>query len=252
VSFGHPNNNLVQLTEKTFQDSGTELTSIYKQQMQSQYDFYYMTLTVDLIPERGARFWRLTCALDFGPKGSDEPIIQSLFPTHQWRSVVNFEIGMDVGVNGNLSWNAGVDSSSLNALLNAVPDLQGNISSKDEFKAFLAIPAFKYELGRPEVMTTGEGNSTCRWQIQDQNLQKIGTAKFGVVFKVPKATHTVTLVGKVWAEPSMNWLTANLEDVSAKLSEKFQNLLGQGEQAASRFARGQEEEWNLTLPSATT
>lgn len=83
VSFGNPRDRLIQLTEETFKDSGTELSDIYKQQMQEQFDFYCMTHTVDLRPERAARFWRLTYELDFSPKGSSEAIIQSLFPTQQ-------------------------------------------------------------------------------------------------------------------------------------------------------------------------
>ena len=242
VSFGNPTDRLIQLTEKTFTNSGTELNHIYKQQMQEQFDFYSMTHTVDLRPERGARFWRLTCELDFSPKGSGEPILQSLFPTHKWRSVMSFGVGMKVGLNGNLDWNVGVDSSQLAELLELLPgELKANVGNKDNFKAFLAVPSYQYELGNPEILTNGEGNSSCYWRIQDSELQKIGTAKFALVFKVPKGTESITLEGKVWAEPSMNWLTANLEDVVANLSEKFKNLLGQGNEAVSRLARGDAE-----------
>lgn len=78
VSFGNPTDRLIRLTEDTFKNSGTELTDIYKQQMQDRFDFYYMTLTVDLRLERGARFWRLISELDFGRKGKGEPICNIL------------------------------------------------------------------------------------------------------------------------------------------------------------------------------
>ncbi|MEA5568940.1 hypothetical protein [Anabaena sp. UHCC 0399] len=248
VSFGNPKDKLIRLTEETFKNSNTELLDIYKQQMQGQFDFYYMTINIDLRPEKGAQFWRLTCELDFGPKGSKEPIIQSLFPTDKWRSVMSFGVGMDLGVNGNLDWSVGFDSSQLAQFLPSIPDnLQANVGTKDNLQAFLAIPAYKYELGYSEIITNGEGNSVCYWRIEDENLQRIGTAKFAIVFKVPKGTEAITLRGTVWAEPKMNWLTAALEDVASALSGRFQTLLGKDD-AGSQFSRADAELWNLTLP----
>ena len=115
VSFGHPRDRLTRLTEDTFKNSGTELNEFYKQQM-GEWDFYYMRLTVDLRPEPVAKFWRLTCELDFEPKGKGEPIVQTLFPSQQWRSLMSFGVGMEVGLNGNLDWAIGVDNSELDKI----------------------------------------------------------------------------------------------------------------------------------------
>lgn len=253
VSFGNPRDKLIQLTEDTFEKSGTDLNEIYKQQMREQFDFYYMTHTVDLRPERAAKFWRLTCELDFSPKGSGEPIIQSLFPTQQWRNVMSFGVGMEVGLNGNFDWNVGVDSSQLAELLQLLPgELKANVGNKDDLKAFLAIPAYRYELGHPEILTNGEGNSNCYWRIQASELQKVGTAKFALVFKVPKGTESISLRGTAWAEPDINWLTADIRDVFGELSDQLKQLLRQKNKEASRFARGDAEEWTLTLPKAAS
>jgi len=253
VSFGNPQDRLTLLTEETFKERGTELIGDYKQEMQTQYDFYYMTLTVDLRPQPGAQFRRLTCQLDFHPKGNKEPIIQSIFPNQKWRTIMNFGVGIDIGLNGNLEWSAGVDSAGLGELTNLLPgQLKTNAANKNELKAFLALPEYKYELSHAEVTAVGERSSTCYWRIQDQEVKKVGTAKFAVVFKVPKGTETVNLRGIAWAEPNMNWLTADVRDVFSELSDRFKNLLRRKDEAAIQLARIAHEEWSLILPKATT
>lgn len=247
VSFGNPTDRLMRLTEATFTDSGAELANLYKQQ--TQFDFYSMTLTVALRAKPGVQFWRLFCELDFGPKGSQEPIVQTIFPTEKWRSVMNFGVGMDVGLDGNLDWSAGVDASQLAAIVNLLPgELKANAVSKNEFKAVVAIPAYTYELGQSEITAIGEGNSLCYWRIQDQELQKLGTAKFAVVFKVPKGMEAIELRGTAYAEPNMSWLTADIRDVFGELSDRFKALLRQKNDAANQFARGTIETWTLNLP----
>lgn len=249
VRFGNPSNDLIQLTEETFKLSGIELNGIDQQQMRDRYDFYYMTLSVDLIPKPGARFWRLVCEIDFGPKGNTEPIVRTIFPNQKWREVMNFGVGMDVGLDGNLEWSAGVDDSQLAEVVKLLtPDLKAKVANKGDFKGFIALPAYKYTLGQSEITAAGEGNSICYWRIQDQELQKVGSMKFATVFKTPKGAESVTLRGTAWAEPDMNWLTSDMRDVTRALQDKFRNLMRSGDEAASQLARGVAEQWTLTLP----
>ncbi|MBA3922278.1 MAG: hypothetical protein H0X31_11495 [Nostocaceae cyanobacterium] len=140
VNFGNPRNNLILLTEKLFQDIGVELTSIYRQQMHDTYDFYYMTVTVDLRPSPGAKFWRLCCELDFSPKGENEPIVQTIFPQSKWRTVMNWGVGMNLGINGNLDWSLEVDLSKLAEIANLPGDIKANVGSKNELKGLIVLP----------------------------------------------------------------------------------------------------------------
>jgi len=252
VSLGNPKDKLTLLTEATFQETGTELSNIYRQQMQDQYDFYYLTLKVELRPKPTVQFWKLICELDFGPKGEQEPILQSVFPNEKWRSVLSAGVGMDIGLNGNLDWNAGVDTSDLMAVLEqATGELKGEITSKSEFKTFVAMPAYKYEFGLFEILTTEVG-STAYWRIQDEALKKTGMVEFATVFKVPKAVQELELVGRAWVEPDVNWLFADVRDVAGELSDRFKQLFRNKEEAASRFARWDAEKWQLPLPKAKT
>ncbi len=249
VTFGNPENELTKLTEDKFSENGIELNSKIKEQIKEKFDFYYLSLNVNLKPLPGVRFWRLSCELNFT---EEQTIIQSLFPTHQWQSAISIGAGMSVGVNGDLAWDVGVDSSLVEEILKlAGNSVKGVVKTKDEFNAFAKIPTFKYEFGKPEIVAVGEGENIAFWRIQDKQIQKVGTAQFGLVFKVPQGTNSVTLTGTTWADVSINWLTADITDtLFVALPNRWQNLfqLNQ-EEIADKFIKGDQEQWVLELPN---
>lgn len=248
VTFGNPRNDLIKLTEDLFRVSGTKLNAIYKQQMQSQFNFYYLSINVNLRPKPGVRFWRLTCELDFGPKGENEPIITTIFPTHKWLPIMSADIKINIGLDGDLDWKVGVDSSKIAQFLQNLPgDLKANVVSNNDLKAHLAISAEKYEWGRPDILAEGEGSATAFWRIQDDNVQKKGTMKFGTVFKVPQGTESINLTGKTYADVNINWLTDHISDIIlGRLPEALLKPL-QAPPAENKFVRGDGESWELKL-----
>ncbi len=248
VQFGNPRDNLIALTEEELHDSGLELNSIRKQQIQNEYDFYYMTITVDLRPQPGAHFQSLACELDFGPKGEHEPIVQTIFPQNKWKDVMAFGGGMRLGLDGNLDWNVGVDATKMAALLNLPAAVKAGLDNKNEMKSYIVLNDFSYDLGKFEIAAYGDGNSECYWYIQDADLQQSLSTKFGVVFKVKKGTTSITLKGMAWAEPKVSWFTANMGNVIERLSEGFKKLFNRPDALAQKLSRGAGEEWVITLP----
>ncbi|MFO7538507.1 MAG: hypothetical protein R6X32_10670 [Chloroflexota bacterium] len=130
VQFGNPRSNLVAITADQLHDSGIALNSIQRQQLQGEYDFYFMTITVDMRPRPGSHFSALAAELNFGPKGEDEPIVQSIFPHTSWKNVMSFGGGMNLGLDANLNWKVGVDTSRLSELYEKAPELRANLENR--------------------------------------------------------------------------------------------------------------------------
>ena len=251
VTFGNPTNELIRLTKKLFDDVGVELTEIYKRQMRDQFDFYYLTLVVSMQPKRGAQFIRLECSIDFGPKGSNEPIVQAIFPKSEWKEVLSWGGGMSLALNGNLEWNIQLQKPNTIQIENLPEPIRANIANKNELKAFITVPDYSFKLGRAEIAATGEGNSTCFWRIEKPDLQEVQTVQFGIIFKVPKNATSIELTGLAAAEPNMNWLVANIRNVFEGLNDKLQDLLrckDEERNGKERLPIGDYEKWIITLP----
>lgn len=247
INFGNPTNKLTLLTEETFKEIGLELNSTIQEQMVNRCDFYYMTVTVDLKPKPGAKFWRLCCELDFSPKGKNEPIVQTIFPETKWKSVMKFGVGMNLGINENLDWSIGIDASKLAELANIPGHLKANIATKNELKAFV-ISDYTYQGGFAEITALGQGNSNCYWCIEQPDVLNMGTVTFVIVFTVPKGTKAIDLEGTAWAEVNIDWLFADIRDVFSELTDRFKNLIKNKNEAANKLAPVVAEKWTLNLP----
>lgn len=142
LSLGHPTDNLVKLTPELFSELGLELNPIQRRQMESQFDFYYLTLKVLLMPKRGATF-----------------IVQSIFPTSQWRPVLESGSGLQLALDANLEWVVGIDGKR---------------------KAHIIVPDFS--MVRSEIAAVGSGNHYCYWRLSDLGLQKRQSVQFATLF----------------------------------------------------------------------
>ena len=251
VTFGNPANHLIRLTPALFEAVGVEVNEIWRRQMRTQFDFYYLTLTVSLQPGRGTQFRRLECSLDFGPKGSDEVIVQRLFPTSSWKEILSAGGAITLALDGKLDWSVGLAQPAAFNLANVPAEVQAQVANTNALNAFVTLPSYTFTLGRTEIAATGEGNSTCFWRLEPVNVRETHSVQFALVFKVPQGTRSITLTGLVAVEPEMRWLRSCVRGVAAFLSHPLRALLQQPDEERSGKARlplGDHEEWTLTLP----
>ncbi len=246
IDLGSPRDNLTRLTPTLFEAVGVKLNPLQKKQL-SDRNFYYMTISVSMVPGSGVQFSQLKVEFDFEPKGEKEALVHTLFPNRAWKDVIHWGAGLKLGMDANLDWSLGLDMANLPPeVKQAIDKLPGELSSqinnKNEYKAVIDIPEFTYKLGRAEIEATGEGNSFCYWNIEKPELKETQTAQFGIIFKAPKKVRKITLTGKAKATTSMPWLTTSLQNVFSALSKKYQDEVEKG------LPLGDLKTWELTLP----
>lgn len=252
VTFGIPDDRLIRLTSELLGQMAITLDPIQAAQMQNQYDFYYMAVPVSLFPKRGELFNRVECRLDFRVETNQRFIVQSLFPTSKWLQVLQWGGEMNLALNGSLDWDIGVDPAKLGEVKNLGNVPAANIKTNNEVKSRILMPNFAFELGRQEIVAAGEGQNFCRWRLRDKELKKINDLRFVVIFKVSQGVKQIRMSGVVQAEPNMEVLAAEVDDVFSELSERIKNIFRKPDnerQGAERMPIGDFKVWEaLALP----
>jgi hypothetical protein len=250
VVLGNPTDKLVHLTCDLFTALHVQLDAVQESQLQA-FDYYYLTLPVTFKPGNGAQLSRITCQIDFGPHGPNEPIVQNLFPRSEWKEVLQYGGALKLGLSGGLNWQAEMEIPATLNMATLPGSVSANIVQKNELKSFIAIPDYTYSLGRSEIAAAGIGNNFAWWDLIDPKLVKVQDVSFGVVFKVPHGILTISLEALAQVEPSYPWLVAQLGHLFAALDQKWVDLLKrtpEERKESERLARTDREAWELVLP----
>lgn len=252
ITFGFPQDRLIQLTPDLLTSLGIQLDPIQTIQMNTQFDFYYMSLAVSLFPKRSNLFKIVECRLEFRGIDGKAAIVQSLFPQSQWKTVLEWGGNLSLGLNSNLDWDIGVDGDKLSEVSSLAGVPTANLTTKNELGSRILVPDYSFNVGRAEITATGKGNDHCQWRLRQPDLQQSQTVDFIVIFKVPKGTQAIELEGKVIGEADMDVLVAEVEDVFGELSDKFKNMFSKKDDSGDKLLIGSHEVWaplNLPLQS---
>jgi len=249
VSLGNPKDEIVRLS---VQEAAVNSNEILKGKFQGK-KIYYLSLSVSLRSGSGAQFSRIWCEFDFSQEKGQEVIIQKIFPTPEWKTVITYGASLKLALDSMLKWVIGLSGSAnvqqLQQTLNT--EMKANLVNEDAMSAFIQVHPYSFEMGRAEIVATGTGSDVAFWNISKPDLRKAQTTKFIVVFTVPKEVKKVKLVASVAAEPDFPLLVANLRDVWEFLGKKYQLLLKKldGQRTPEeRLPIGDQDEWEINLP----
>ncbi|VAW43284.1 hypothetical protein MNBD_CHLOROFLEXI01-355 [hydrothermal vent metagenome] len=135
IKLSNPKSNLERLTPALFNKVGVPLSALHAKQMHSQFDFYHMTLSVQMRPEPGTYFRALGCQLNFALAENGEPIVVSIFPDEQWKAVFKFGGSLSLNLDGNLGFEVGITGADTAVLQTLPANLQSKIVNQNEMKS---------------------------------------------------------------------------------------------------------------------
>lgn len=250
VEFGNPTSELEHLTLDMFNETGIEVSNLIRNQIENKFDFYRVVMPVNLQLKPGIVVDQINCKMYFGPKGDNEPIIVSIFPTNLWVNVLEAGSELNIGINSDLKLTASINSPTTIRNIDIPLQSEGKLDTSLHILGFVKTKKFVYNFGRPVISVTGEGGSDCSWRLEQPELAQNLMIKFIVIFKVPKSITQIHLKAIVTAQPKINWLAGELAQVIDRLKDWFSELLQPegSRNIRERLPLGTCEEWNIILP----
>jgi hypothetical protein len=227
IELGHPQAHTQRLRPKDFEKHGIPLAPEIKKAMRGKqgYAFYVLPVPVLLHPGRGAQYNLLESQITF-QAGQDQrqPAIQRIFPTPLWNPVLDWGGKLHLALNGNLEWGAEVAETEVE-IGNLSGELTGLVNNLNQLAGFIRIVPFEHTLGRMEIEAQF-ASTTAMWRLDSRRvIQSQQHVRFIVLLKVPKEVEQVQIEAAAQAEPSFDWLTAQIDHVFERLPEAIRQIV---------------------------
>lgn len=225
LEIGTPQARLYHLDEADFAKNGVTIAPEIAKSMQAKngYHYYALRVPVMLFPARGAQYRILETQFKFSAvKGTRHPAIQAVFPEPYWKPVLSWGGSMDLALDGNLNFGAGVPEMKTTAL---DAQLAGRVGAMDRLAGFIKILSFEHTLGRMEIASEFSAQRVM-WRLDSkQVIHSQKHTQFVVLLKVPKDTKQIVVEAAAQAEVEFQWLVAQINHVFARLSKTLQGRL---------------------------
>ena len=229
LELGNPEGFAHRLTEKEFTDQGVDLSAAIKRSMRGDkgYNYYLLPVPLLLFPGRGAQYRLVESQLKIiGGKKEREVAIFRIFPQPEWVPVLDWGGSLNLALDAGLDW--GAEVSQVEAKLATLEgELAGRVYQTNKSSSFIRVYQYEHSLGRMEI----EAQHTDRramWRLDSKKVirgQK--QTRTVLLVKVPKEIGLIRLEAAAQAEVSFDWLTAQVNHVFARLSEKLQSIIEQ-------------------------
>jgi hypothetical protein len=158
--------------------------------------------------------------------------------------VLNWGGALHLGLDGDMEWSAQVEQVDTK-IAQLEGALAGRVSNMNQASSFVKITPFEYSLGRMEIETTFTAQKAM-WRLDGKHaLRSQGQIQFVVLLKAPIELRELQMEVAVQAEPSFDWLTAQVEHVLERLPKSLHDILKKKRGLALQAF----EKWTIVLPS---
>jgi hypothetical protein len=226
IELGHPQGHTLRIRRRAFEEHGLLLSPAIAASMigKDGYDYYVIAIPTLLYPGRGAEYRLLECQFTFtADKKSRQPAIESVFPEPQWKPVLEWGGSLHLALDTLLQW--GVEGEGLEAALgNLSGELAGRVANSNALTSFIKIAPFAYSLGRMEIVAE-KSSQKAMWRLDSKESIRGRDGRFVVLLKAPKEVKQIQIEAAVQAEPSFQWLFAQVEHVFKRLPAAIQAII---------------------------